>query len=61
MTVELTPPGHELIERTVEDLLRHEEELLSALDQAQREQLSDLLRMPLGDLTHRLDADDRPC
>ncbi|WP_026360786.1 MarR family winged helix-turn-helix transcriptional regulator [Amycolatopsis nigrescens] len=51
--VELTEEGHALIERTVDDLLRHEEDLLSSLSGAQRGQLSDLLRVLLADLTRR--------
>lgn len=51
--VELTAAGHELIERTVTDLLEHEETLVSALTPAQRDQLADLLRVLLADLDHR--------
>jgi len=51
--VELTEAGHELIERTVGDLLAHEETLVSALSPAEREQLSDLLRVLLADLDRR--------
>lgn len=58
--VELTPAGHELVERTVDDLLRHEEGLLSALADEQKEELSGLLRVLLGDLTDRFGAEDRP-
>jgi hypothetical protein len=53
VTVELTPAGHALVERTVEDLLRHEETLLTALDPDQRAQLTGLLRLLLADLTAR--------
>lgn len=58
--VELTDDGHRLIEERVDDLLRHEETLLSSLTAQQREQLTGLLRVLLGDLTQRFDADDRP-
>lgn len=58
--VELTEAGHEFIECTVEDLLRHEEELLSALTAEQKDQLSGLLRVLLNDLTERFGAEDRP-
>ncbi|GAA4833196.1 MarR family winged helix-turn-helix transcriptional regulator [Saccharopolyspora rosea] len=58
--VELTDAGHQLIEDRVEDLLRHEETLLRALDDRQRDQLADLLRILLSDLTERFGADDRP-
>lgn len=53
MYVELTEAGHELIERTVGDLLEHEETLVSALSPAQREHLADLLRVLLADLDRR--------
>jgi DNA-binding MarR family transcriptional regulator len=58
--VELTDAGHELIEDRVEELLRHEEALLSSLDAQQRDQLTELLRILLADLTDRFGADDRP-
>ncbi|GAA1028952.1 MULTISPECIES: MarR family winged helix-turn-helix transcriptional regulator [Amycolatopsis] len=51
--VELTEAGHELIERTVGDLLEHEETLVSALSPAERDQLADLLRILLSDLDRR--------
>jgi DNA-binding MarR family transcriptional regulator len=53
VTVELTPAGQALIERTIDDLLRHEETLLAALDPAQRDQLAGLLRVLLADLGER--------
>lgn len=49
--VALTSAGHALIERSVDDLLSHEESLLSALTPAQRDQLSGLLRVLLASLT----------
>jgi DNA-binding MarR family transcriptional regulator len=58
--VELTDTGHRLIEDHVDDLLHHEETLLDSLDAAQREQLTELLRVLLGDLTERFGAEDRP-
>lgn len=58
--VELTTGGHDLIERTVDELLRHEETLLSALTAEQRSDLADLLKILLGDLSERSGADDRP-
>jgi DNA-binding MarR family transcriptional regulator len=58
VTVELTPAGHAFIERTIDDLLRHEETLLTGLDAEQREQLTELLRVLLADLTAR--AGTRP-
>ncbi|MEB3370859.1 MarR family winged helix-turn-helix transcriptional regulator [Saccharopolyspora mangrovi] len=58
--VELTTTGHRLIEDRVDDLLRHEETLLSSLEPDQRDQLTELLRILLGDLTERFGAEDRP-
>ncbi|MBB6170821.1 DNA-binding MarR family transcriptional regulator [Nocardiopsis mwathae] len=55
-TVELTPEGHALIERTVDDLLRHEESLLDGLTTDQRDQLADLLRVLLAHLGERTAA-----
>ena len=52
--VELTSSGHDVIERTVGDLLTHEETLLSALSPTQRTDLSALLRILLTDLDTRL-------
>jgi DNA-binding MarR family transcriptional regulator len=49
--VTLTDDGHALIERSVDDLLRHEEKLLGALTQVQRADLTELLRTLLDDLT----------
>ncbi|OZM73537.1 MarR family transcriptional regulator [Amycolatopsis antarctica] len=53
--VELTDTGHALIERTVDELLTHEETLLASLAPEQSEQLSDLLRILLADLSARAD------
>ncbi len=58
--VGLTPAGHALVERAVDDLLRYEESLLSSLDTDQREQLTALLRPLLADLSERAGATDRP-
>ncbi|GAB3689400.1 MarR family winged helix-turn-helix transcriptional regulator [Saccharopolyspora tripterygii] len=58
--VQLTDAGHALVQDHVEDLLRYEETLLSSLSDEQREQLTGLLRVLLGDLTTRFGADDRP-
>lgn len=49
--VTLTPAGHALVERTVDDLLRHEESLLAALTTRERAQLAGLLRTLLAGLT----------
>lgn len=49
--VKLSPAGHALVERIVDDLLRHEESLLAALTAEQRRQLAGLLRVLLGGLT----------
>ncbi|TNC29546.1 MarR family winged helix-turn-helix transcriptional regulator [Amycolatopsis alkalitolerans] len=51
--VELTEAGHAEVERTVDDLLTHEEGLLSALTPGQRDQLAGLLRILLADLSAR--------
>ena len=58
--VGLTDAGHALVESTVADLLRHEDDLLTGLTPAQRHQLADLLRLLLADLTDRFGVDDRP-
>ncbi|AYY11734.1 MarR family transcriptional regulator [Actinobacteria bacterium YIM 96077] len=59
VVVILTDNGHELIERTVDDLLSHEEQLLSGLTDKQRRELSDLLRILLADLTERTSLTER--
>lgn len=46
--VTLTASGHALIERSVDDLLRYEESLLSALPPDQRDDLSSALRVLLA-------------
>jgi DNA-binding MarR family transcriptional regulator len=51
--VALTDAGHALIEQSVDDLLRYEESLLSALSDDQRDSLSALLRLLLADLARR--------
>lgn len=51
--VELTRKGHALLERTVDDLLRHEDGLLGSLDETQQDTLADLLRVLLADLESR--------
>jgi DNA-binding MarR family transcriptional regulator len=48
--VTLTAAGHALIERSVDELLRHEESLLSGLTAAQRDDLTALLRILLDSL-----------
>ncbi|GAB2991755.1 MarR family transcriptional regulator [Amycolatopsis acidiphila] len=58
--VELTEAGHAEIERTVDDLLRHEEDLISALSQEQRDQLSGLLRILLGSLAGDRESRAKP-
>jgi DNA-binding MarR family transcriptional regulator len=52
--VTLTTEGHALIERSVDELLRHEEALLAGLTAGQREDLSVLLRDLLAGLYHQL-------
>jgi DNA-binding MarR family transcriptional regulator len=49
--VTLTPAGHALVERTVDDLLRHEEALLAPLTDSERTRLAALLRTLLAGLT----------
>jgi DNA-binding MarR family transcriptional regulator len=55
--VRLTPDGHVLIERTVDQLLGYEDDLLSALTHAQRDELSGLLRVLLASLPGRVGGD----
>lgn len=52
--VELTADGHELIEGSVDELLRREQTLVEHLTPAEREQLTGLLRTLLDGLTTRL-------
>lgn len=54
VVVTLTDAGHELIERSVDELLHHEDDLLSALDADQRRHLADLLRVLLADLSRKV-------
>ena len=49
--VTLTPAGNALVERSVDDLLRHEESLLAPLTAAERAQLTTLLRTLLAHLS----------
>jgi DNA-binding MarR family transcriptional regulator len=58
--VELTAAGHELIERTVDELLEHEEQLLSGMTPDQLDALTDLLRVLLGTLIEHLDPEGQP-
>jgi DNA-binding MarR family transcriptional regulator len=58
--VALTRAGHALIEASVDELLTHEQSLLSALSPAQQAQLTRLLRLLLHDLTIRYGLEDRP-
>lgn len=57
--VELTLAGHDLVDRTVHGLLSHEAVLLDHLDDAQRDQLAELLRVLLDGVTDRLGVDRR--
>jgi DNA-binding MarR family transcriptional regulator len=54
--VELTDDGHRLIERSVEKLLRYEEQLIDHLSPSEREQLTELLRTLLDGLIARTGA-----
>jgi DNA-binding MarR family transcriptional regulator len=49
--VTLTANGHALIERSVDDLLRHEEAMLADLSAPQQAELSSLLRILLASLS----------
>jgi DNA-binding MarR family transcriptional regulator len=51
--VELTADGHELIEGSVDQLLRHEQDLIDHLTPEEREQLTELLRTLLDGLHAR--------
>jgi DNA-binding MarR family transcriptional regulator len=54
--VRLTAEGHALTERTVDELLGHEDCLLAALTSAQRGELADLLRLLLAGLSDALES-----
>ena len=53
VVVELTAAGRRLVDRTVEDLLAHEEALVGSLSPSQRDALADLLRRLLHGLEER--------
>ncbi|MGI5128284.1 MarR family winged helix-turn-helix transcriptional regulator [Pseudonocardia sp. CA-107938] len=50
LTVELTPQGHDVVERDVEALIGRERELIGHLPAGDQEQLADLLRRLLAGL-----------
>ncbi|MBZ4322006.1 MarR family winged helix-turn-helix transcriptional regulator [Streptomyces huiliensis] len=54
--VELTPAGHDLLERTVDRVLSREAELLDGLTAQQRDTLTGLLRVLLDDVQRKLDV-----
>ncbi|MFI6376790.1 MarR family winged helix-turn-helix transcriptional regulator [Streptomyces sp. NPDC050546] len=54
--VELTPAGHELVERTVDRVLAREAQLLERLGPQRREALAELLRELLDDVQDELDV-----
>ena len=54
--VTLTAAGNELLERSVDALLRHEQRLLDHLGPARQEELAGLLRTLLAGLAERLDV-----
>ena len=56
--VELTAEGHALIEGSVDELLRHEQDLIAHLPPEERERLTELLRALLDGLTARLAEPD---
>jgi DNA-binding MarR family transcriptional regulator len=51
--VTLTPAGHDLVERTVEQVLTRESALISSLSPAGREQLAEQLQALLDDVTRK--------
>ncbi|MFD6172015.1 MULTISPECIES: MarR family winged helix-turn-helix transcriptional regulator [Streptomyces] len=54
--VELTPAGHELVERTVDRVLAREAQLLERLGTERREALAELLRELLDDVQDELNV-----
>lgn len=52
VAVTLTPAGHDLVESLVDDILGSENDLLTGLDPAQREQLAELLDLWWRHLNH---------
>ncbi len=54
--VELTPAGHELVERTVDRVLARETQLLERLGPERREELAELLRELLDDVQDQLNV-----
>ncbi|MFF3227273.1 MarR family winged helix-turn-helix transcriptional regulator [Nocardia suismassiliense] len=54
VVVTLTPPGHDLVERLVDQVLGREADLLSGLTPEQQADLTDLLRILHQDLMSRL-------
>lgn len=53
VTVELTPHGHQVIERNIEVLIGRERALLGGLGDGERRELEDLLRTLLGGIGER--------
>ncbi|MEJ3655558.1 MarR family winged helix-turn-helix transcriptional regulator [Actinomycetes bacterium KLBMP 9759] len=58
--VTLTPEGHRTIEHNIEQLIRHERTLLAGLTDPEHQQLEDLLRKLLADLTHAHPGESPP-
>ncbi|MFI0776407.1 MarR family winged helix-turn-helix transcriptional regulator [Streptomyces sp. NPDC021212] len=54
--VELTPTGHQLVERTVDQVLAREAQLLEPLSPDRREKLAELLRELLADVQKQLNV-----
>ncbi|MGK5631431.1 MarR family winged helix-turn-helix transcriptional regulator [Streptomyces sp. URMC 123] len=54
--VALTPAGHDLVERVVDQVLSREVELLDGLTAEQRDILTELLRTLLGDVQEKLNV-----
>ncbi|PSL01166.1 DNA-binding MarR family transcriptional regulator [Haloactinopolyspora alba] len=60
VAVRLTDEGRRMNEDAVADLLRHEETLLDGLGATEHDELAATLKVLLGQLTRRFDAEDRP-
>jgi DNA-binding MarR family transcriptional regulator len=58
VVVELTPSGHDLIERTVDVIFAREQQLLAGLTKDEQEQLASLLRTLLAHLGSELGVPD---
>lgn len=57
VVVSLTEAGHALIERTVDQVLSRESELVSSLTPTERDLLANKLQLLLDDVTERVESD----